>query len=184
MADGNSHAKSKELPDDRELEILWHLHKNPKMSNLEIANQMRITENQVRYDRTNMKDKGWILEIPRVNLSKLGFPQRYRVDVWVDQRQLKGNAGGMPGDSKKVGTQRELALYIVQDLAHRKPFDSTILIEDILILLGGPADLTTIVRAVNNDAMLDFVTEGLRMCGGISQTATCLEQRSYLTGTL
>jgi DNA-binding Lrp family transcriptional regulator len=184
MEQDHSQVKRKEMPNARELEILWHLYRDPRKKDIPIANETGINESQVRYAREAMIQRGWIKVNPRVDLSTLGFPERYRVDIWIDQRQLKGKMGGMPQDETKIENQREMALYLINKVAKRAEFKSNILIEDILILLGGPADLTVIVRATTNDAMLDFVTEGLRMCGGIEKTATCLEQRSYLTGTL
>jgi hypothetical protein len=191
--------KNKEGPDARELEILWHIYKTPQIKDLEIANDLGIGDHNVEYARKNMIQKGWIKNSPRVDLSRLGFPERYRVDIWVDMRQIKeaadkavehnrAEAKKTEKDRKEiqkvVRTQRELARYIVKDLATLKPYDRTILIEDILILLGGAADLTAIVRAINNEAMLEFVTEGLRMCPGVGNTSTSLEKLSYLNGTL
>jgi len=184
MDQGSFQTRKTETPNEREQEILWYLHESPNLKDLQIANKMSINETQVRYARESMVKRGWIKENPRVDLAMLGFPERYRVDIWIDHRELKRPPEGRQADSSNYNSQRLLALYIVNTLATEARFKPTILIEDILILLGGEADLTAIVRAKNNNSMLEFVTEGIRMCRGVARTLSCLELRSYLSGTL
>jgi hypothetical protein len=67
----------------------------------------------------------------------------------------------------------------METLARDSAFHDKVLVEDVHILLGGPADMSATVRARDNDAMLDFVVSGLRICEGVQQTTTCLMQWSH-----
>jgi hypothetical protein len=101
----------------------------------------------------------------------------------VSPGKLREGKGGFPEDAG-VDSQKNLARYILRRLPNRKPFAGKILVEDVRILLGHPADLTATVRASTTDAMLEFVTEGLRMCNAVSQTTSCLEAWSCRDGQI
>jgi DNA-binding Lrp family transcriptional regulator len=78
-----------------------------------------------------------------------------------------------------VDSQKRLGRYVIEVLAKDSAFRDRILVEDVHILLGGPADMSATVRARDNDAMLEFVINGLRVCEGIQQTTTCLLQWTH-----
>lgn len=175
-----------EVPTEIEKKILWVLYRTPGATQEQIASTLDITKNIVKHRIDEMKGKRWIKDFVQVNFAKLGYPERFRVDIWIDPRRLKlKGEGGLPDDKKaEINDQKDLARYIVRKVAKQAAFLETILIEDVRILLGGPADLTAIVRAASNDVMLDFVIHGLRMCGAVANTATSLEQWSTLEDDL
>jgi hypothetical protein len=78
-----------------------------------------------------------------------------------------------------VITQSRLARYILKYLSQREEFKKIIFVEDVKILMGGPADLSATVQAASNESIFTFVTHGLRLCTAISNTTTYLVQESY-----
>jgi DNA-binding Lrp family transcriptional regulator len=171
-------------PNKIEESILWHLHRKPRSTQPEIAKELGLTQRQVRNAMEGMRktDKEWIEDGYRIDPTILGFPERYRVDISLIPRNLKTGIAGFGDaiDAKiKIETQWDFAKYIVDNLSQRDQFKYTVIVENVSVLLGGSADLSATVRAKNNGTMLNFVTNGLRMCGAISNTSTCLEQKSY-----
>ena len=59
-------------------------------------------------------------------------------------------------------------------------FKSSIIVQDVTILLGHTADLSAMVRSSSLGAIRKFVTSGLRMMKGISATSTAHEVWSYM----
>lgn len=173
-----------DLPDDEELKVLWKLHEHPDATVKQISDDVGMSEHKVKHCLDAMRGKGWIRVGRFVDVAKLGFPERYRVDISVDPRRLKQKGeGGLPKDAKaEINNQRDLAFYIFREVAKLDQFHRRILIEDIRILLGGPADLSAIIRATDNRTMLEFITDGLRTCGAVANTSTCLEQWSIQEG--
>jgi len=131
-----------------------------------------------------LKQDGYVVGAYLLDLAVLGYPLRYRVDIFVKPANLREGKGGLPEDDAVVDSQKKLAQYILRRLPARKPFDGKILVEDVRILLGSPADLSATVRAKDTDAILEFVTQGLRMCRAVSQTASCLEAWSCRDGVI
>ena len=72
-------------------------------------------------------------------------------------------------DHNDNNTQQTLAYYILDVLSTRM---KGVVIEDIAILLGDPADLCATVVAPSHKAMFKFVTEHLRPTVGIENTST------------
>lgn len=110
-----------------------------------------------------------------VDPAALGYVYRYRVDIWVSPRDLTSTGGGLlKGDA--VPTQESLAEYILEKLPGRSSvWKQNILVEDVHILLGSPADLSASIRSKSPEAMRSFVTEGLRRCLAIQRTDTFQE---------
>jgi DNA-binding Lrp family transcriptional regulator len=170
-----------ELADAQEERVLAHLIQKRTLGDTqkEIADALEMEGPAVRRTLDKMRNKGWIASGYTVlDLKPLGFTLRYRVDIWVAPRRLHDGTGGLPGDKTAIKTQKDLARYIHRILPAKKEFKESILVEDVKILLGAPADMSATVLAKNNQAMLEFVTEGLRMCGAVYQTASLQESWS------
>ena len=158
--------------------IARYLHQNPTATYKAISDATALTENQVKYMLEELKAGGRINDRYVVDLPYLGYPVRYRIDIFVNPANLRDGKGGLRGDPD-VDSQKALAKYIAKTLPQKQLFCGKILVEDVRMLLGHPADLSATVCASNNDAITEFVTEGLRMCGAINQTSSCLEAWSY-----
>jgi hypothetical protein len=68
--------------------------------------------------------------------------------------------------------QQVLAAEIMR-LAEQPPFKNWVLVENIEILLGDPADLCITARVSHHRHVFAFVTRGLRSLPGIRGTSTC-----------
>lgn len=180
-----SEPKKKKKPNEREQTILEYLRLNPRATYaaLQVATGLKAYE--VEWTLKAMSRKGWIEDGYRISPTALGFPECYRVDIWVIPLKLREGCGGRAQDLDEEGrrfvvdSQKRLGRYIVEVLAKDPAFRDRILVEDVHILLGGPADMSATVRAHDNDAMLEFVVSGLRVCEGIQQTTTCLLQWTH-----
>ncbi|WP_321478104.1 hypothetical protein [uncultured Paludibaculum sp.] len=164
--------------------VARHVHENPMAEHKEIADELELTPAQVKHALDELKQEGHVVGAYLVDLEFLGYPLRYRVDIFVTPANLRDGKGGLPEDDGQVDSQKKLAQYILKKLPTRKPFAGKILVEDVRILLGSPADLSATVRARDTEAILEFVTQGLRMCRAISQTASCLEAWSCRDGVI
>ena len=112
-----------------------------------------------------------------------GYPLRYRVDIKINQAELRraqADAGGsdevhsdvQPGTEPPAG-QRALAKHIKQTLA--KAYAGSLIVEDIVLLLGQQADVSIIVRSRDANSVFDFVTNGLQRLDGVEGTMTSHE---------
>jgi len=177
---GKAPVRRNRPPNEREQKILEYLRSNPRATYkaLEVATGQK--PHEVEWALKAMSRKGWIESGFRVSPTALGFPERYRVDIWVIPPMLRKGHGGRAHDLDTarrrlvVDSQERLGRYIMETLATDPAFKERILVEDIHILLGGPADMSATVRARDNRSMLDFVVNGLRICEGIQQTTTYL----------
>jgi DNA-binding Lrp family transcriptional regulator len=158
--------------------IVRYLHENPTATQRAISQATDLSEHQIKHMLDELKHEDHVTNQYIVDLAYLGFPLRYRVDIFVNPANLRDGKGGFPDDAG-VDSQKALARYIAKKLPNKVPFHGKILVEDVRMLLGHPADLSATVRATNSDAIVEFVTEGLRMCGAINQTSSCLEAWSY-----
>jgi DNA-binding Lrp family transcriptional regulator len=81
-----------------------------------------------------------------------------------------------PQPEKDIYTQQELASYIKNVLGQSPAYTHQLVVESVTILLGGPdADLSILVRAKEPEIILSFVTDGLRVLGGVQSTTTSQE---------
>jgi len=161
--------------------VARYLHEHPTATQKQISQALNLTDDQVKHSLEDLRNDNRIVSRYSVDLGYLGYHLRYRVDIFVSPANLRGGKGGLPHHSN-VGSQEELANYILQRLPAEAEFNGKILVEDVRILLGHPADLSASVYATETQAMLDFVTKGLRMCNAVYQTTTCLEAWSCKRG--
>jgi DNA-binding Lrp family transcriptional regulator len=172
-------------PNEREQAILEYLRINPRATYAALQVATGLKSHEVEWALKAMSRKKWIEDGFRVSPTALGYPERYRVDIWVIPLKLREGLGGRSQDVDAQGqrlvvdSQKRLGRYIMESLAKDSAFRDRVLVEEMHILLGGMADMSATVRARDNDAMLEFVVSGLRICEGIQQTTTCLMQWSH-----
>lgn len=107
----------------------------------------------------------------------VGFPFRYRIDVKANMRELRLGRGGPPDDAQAVDSQKGLCSYIKDVLARR--YQDRLVILETVILLGSKYDIAIMLRVKDPKTILDFVTEGLRILGGVGDTMTSHEAWTY-----
>jgi len=151
----------------------------------EIAKQLKepVRTIQNRVDRLRLEQR--LEDVTLVDLSAAGFPLRYRIDIKINPRELREGKGGRPDlhePKHQVSTQKGLAKYIVETLARSAAFKDRVIVEDVTIVLGDPADLCAVVQVKTHQDVFRFVTEGLRRLGGVESTSTSQEAWSVMVG--
>jgi DNA-binding Lrp family transcriptional regulator len=184
--------KKQKKPTPMDSRILRHLLQHPQHEQADIARELGLKENKVKNVLRKLRKEKWITGGVRIDPKALGYPERYRVDISIlplKLREMKRSAPRKGRDSRgrevyyKLGSQEELAYYILEIVSQESEFKTMVLVEDVRILLGGPADMSATIRARDNASMLHFILHGLRTCEVIQQTSTCLEQ-SYPESTI
>jgi len=140
------------------------------------SSSVKGTEREMVYDtvRANIDrleaggylKKGWT-----VNFRKIGYEIAYRIDVMIDPVNIKVDP--YPGTTIPIKNPQQVLTAQILDLVEQVPFKNWVLIENIEILLGDPADLCITARVSSHKDIFDFVTRGLRSLKGIRQTSTC-----------
>lgn len=123
----------------------------------------------------------------QVNLPALGFGFKFRVDIKINPRALNRAMEKSSDDPEERGLketkeawrldpkedlnpQEVLAYHIFKNLARED-----VIIEDVAVMLGDPADLTATVRLKDSRRMYSFITKDLRTLPSIENTTTCIE---------
>jgi DNA-binding Lrp family transcriptional regulator len=163
--------------DQIDQQILECVVRDAKVTVDQLAEELSLTASAIQKRLTALFDGRYIERVIAVrDWAGAGFPFRYRVDVQVNMRELKAGRGGLLDDQQRVDSQKKLGIYIAEIVP--KQFRGRIVIEDVAILLGR-ADLSVTVRVRDAQTILDFVTDGLRMLGGVEQTVTSFESWAY-----
>jgi DNA-binding Lrp family transcriptional regulator len=105
-----------------------------------------------------------------VDWAAVGYPLSYWVNLKVDFRALQSRSGGLKAETLRVNSTKGLATHIMKSLSLQ--YRGALIVQDVIILLGSPADLCVLLRARDHHAVLDFVTSGLRGLGVVESTTT------------
>ena len=152
--------------------------RQPKVTVEQLADELSLSPSTIQKHLSELFEGRHIERVIAVrDWAGAGFPLRARVDIRVNMRELKAGRGGLPDDEQKVDSQKKLAQYIAEIVP--KQFRGRLVVEDVAILLGHDADLSLTIRVKDQKVVLDFVTEGLRMLGGVDATMTSFESWSY-----
>jgi DNA-binding Lrp family transcriptional regulator len=170
--------------DEKDAEIIRCMRDKPEIRIKELAKtihtvggveeKMPLSTVQKRVDR--LKKKEVVKEIYAVNLKKIGYPLRCRIDIQIESVEIRDKR------NPEITSQRDLAKYIVEKLAKEKPYVGRIIVDDVFVLLGGPSDMSLDIRASDNEIVSHFVTEALRKTYGIRNTTTSHLTESYMNG--
>lgn len=167
--------------DDRDEQILAFIIRNPDATVEEIAAETNIPGSTVQKRLSDLlKDRVLARQIVVQNWQLAGYSLSYRIDIKINQRVLRSGHGGLEEDGNQINSQKKLASYIRDRLSKR--YSNQLIVRDVVILLGQQADLVVSVRAKDHAVILDFVTEALRMCGGVDYTMTSQEAWSCADG--
>ena len=156
---------------NNERRIVKQLIERPNIKNYkELSLTTSVKYGTVLDNVDRLEKKGYLSHIWKVNFAAIGYEIAYRIDVVLDPFKIAVDVdkNGIP----TVNPQEVLALAI-RDLVEQKPFKERVLVENVEILLGNPADLSITVRAASHEYAFDFVTRGLRSLPGIRGTSTC-----------
>jgi DNA-binding Lrp family transcriptional regulator len=157
------------------LRILEFARRHPQSSVADIGRGVGLERDTTQKRINKLSDLGALQRRVDVNLDALGFVNRYLMDIMVDHKELKhpSNLKAL-GRRSIVNPQERLALKIL-DLNGDKD-NQDVIIEDIAVMMGDPADLCATVRTRGDQRIIfDFVTAKVRPIPGIQKTSTCIE---------
>lgn len=174
--------------DEKDQAILQFISLYPDASVDAIAKAIEMPKPTAQKRIQRLVQKGRLQRI----LAEVKYDLRYRIEVVVNSNALLRQEGGplhakpLDGlkqqkpekelESRSIGSQEELAKYIVEVLAREERFKDLV-IEQIAILLGGVCDLSVDLRARNPGTVREFVLNGLQKLRGVQKTTTA--QRSW-----
>jgi DNA-binding Lrp family transcriptional regulator len=176
----------KSEPTDDQLQILKWLREDPWMLQEELAGKLGVTSDAAGHRIRALRENDWLDTKHVVNLAALGYRLRYRIDVKTNPFILQQSLEKLKSSLSVAdqNPQKILAGYIKNKLAAEDRFKERVVVEEITITMGDPADLCVTVRVRDHDDILDFVTAGLRATPGVENTSSCLEAWSVFGGKL
>ena len=110
-----------------------------------------------------------------VNPDALGYVNHFRINVRTNPSTLD-KSPDINDLRIKSGIENHQILLALLIMA--KSGCKNVLVEDVCVLLGDPADLSVTVRAENMNQIFEFITTELRTIDGITETTTCVESWS------
>jgi len=159
---------------DFDTKILETLQAKPTASDDHIAEQARLSKKAIEQRLKGLRKLGYVT--PRLRLADLvsaGLMLRYRIDITINPPALNASCKAKgrlenchPSESNK---QIRLAFYIRDNVA--KECDGLV-VEEVSILLGNPADICVTVLVPDHKSVFTFVTEQLRSLEEIQATST------------
>lgn len=184
--------------DEKDQAIAHAVIRYPQATIEELAEQTRIAASTVQKRVADMLARDQLARVMEVRDWRAAhYPLRYRIDIKVHQPAFMEDAGGgpvvakpaetsadddpdegplaLPPPGHKVTSQKELGRYIKNRLARAECFRGRLVCLDVVILMGHAYDLSVTVRAVDANAVTDFVTRGLRFCRAVAETMSSLE---------
>lgn len=165
-------SKSREeiLEDNRK--ILDYIRRHPQSSVAKIGKPFGLARDTTQKRINKLTQLGVLQRRYEVDLDAIDFRNRYRMDINVNPKDLRNNQGTLPHPKIK-NLQQRLAYRL---MALNVKYED-IIIEDVAVLMGDPADLcvTLRTRGLDQRAVFEFVTGVVRMIPGIEKTSTCIE---------
>lgn len=180
--------------DDRARKIIAYIIAHPEAEHSEIAQDTGIPLPTVEKRMASyVGSDGFVSRFLVIkDWKRANYPITALVSIKVHQRNLSKGQGGPMGSTlidddensplplpppigKHIRTQRELALYIKNELPAYIAFGNNVIVEKVSILLGHQSDLAVLVHARDLDDVFNFVTNGLRVLGGVQETMTSQE---------
>ena len=157
--------------DEKDQRIIEYLIANSSASVELLAEKVALPPSTVQKRLSRLFQESYLERAIRiVDWAAVGYPLNYWVDMKVNLRSLQAGQGGLVGDRGRVDSPKRLANYILNVLS--ADYKGSLIVQDVIILLGSPADLSVALRAKDHHAVLDFVTVGLRSLGAVDSTTT------------
>lgn len=162
---------------ESDINVIRVLTEDAYASDEEIADRVHLAKSTVEGILQQLRAAGYVTDRQRrADLVRTGAMLRYRIDIKINPSVLQKNkdqgkfhAAGVKHDTSNP--QQRLAFYI-RDVVAMEFKDRGIIIEEISILLGDPADLCVTLLVPNLTVIFDFVTEKVRGLEEIENTST------------
>ena len=153
--------------------ILKVLQANPQALDKDLAKTVNLGIETVRGWLADLRIGGYVtVQLRLADLVKAEQMLRYRVDITINPPALNKSCKDGPLAKlweQEPNKQRRLAYYIRDIVAARC---ESLIVEEIDILLGDPADLCVTVLVPDHNTIFEFVTEHLRSLEEINSTST------------
>ncbi len=191
------HTRKRTL-DQIDRDIVACFRQDPGMTYEVIAKQLTAKPSTVEKRVRRLIRREVLKRTVELNWQKLGYEFRYRIDILINSEKIRRNKGRSrdtkattrANDARQFDSQEHLAQYIKDRLIpaleknHGGAFTANLIVEDVVILLGGSADLSVTLWAKDLHLARLFVTEGLRKLPGVNQTSTAHVTLSCTFGVL
>jgi DNA-binding Lrp family transcriptional regulator len=160
--------------DEKNREIMDYIYNHPNATVAEIGVEVGLKREATQKRIARLYSSGKLKRQLAVDLDALGYTNRFRIDVNVSPADLREEQNEeikkIKHNSDIKNDQIALALQIM-GLSTKD-----LIVEDVSVLLGDPADLSVTVRSTQDlKYIFDFVTAKLRPLKGVVKTATCVE---------
>lgn len=178
------------LEDPLNLKILEFVRRHPQSTVADIGRDAGMERDTTQKRINKLSDLGALQRRYEVDLDALGFTNRYLMDITVDPKELKTAYATYETKLKRqqkraprskaakepliTNPQEWLAMEIMK--LNDKPENKDVIIQDLAVMMGDPADLcATVWTRGPQRVIFDFVTDQVRPTSGIQQTSTCIE---------
>jgi DNA-binding Lrp family transcriptional regulator len=153
--------------------VLKALQEDPYASDQKLAKTVTLSIETVRGWLTDLRAGGYVtLQLRLADLVKSEQMLRYRIDITINPPALNKSCKTGPLSTfgvHETNKQRRLAYYI-RDVVAAECVG--LVVEEVAILLGDPADLSMTVLVPDHKTIFQFVTEHLRSIEEIENTST------------
>ena len=161
-------AKSAAIRDSRDIQIVRFLLREPTAEVSRISQSLNIPQSTVQKRLSRMEADGCVERgVKVIDWAVIGYPLHYWIDIRLNFQALRKTRTFGPS---ATNLQKQLAMLILKSTT--KDLDDSLFVEDVIILLGSPADLSVSIRARDHRTVLEFVTNRLRMIEGVDSTTT------------
>jgi DNA-binding Lrp family transcriptional regulator len=163
----------------------------------DIARYVGLERDTTQKRISKLSDLGALQRRYEVDLDALGYTNRYLMDITVDPKELKDAHKAYVNKANKYERQQRrqkrssrskaaqrpslitnpqvwLAIEIMK--LNDKPENKDVIVQDLAVMMGDPADLCATVRTRGDQKVIfNFVTDQVRPIPGIQKTSTCIE---------
>jgi DNA-binding Lrp family transcriptional regulator len=156
---------------DMDIHILEALTANPCAENKDLCNELKIPPRTLEDRLKILRAAELITGQQRVaDLVATGSRLRYRVDIKINPNMLHKSTIPELVENEHTNNRQELLAYYIRDVIAKKC--AGVIIEDVSILLGDPADLSATIVVPSHTVIFDFITRYLRALDVIENTST------------
>lgn len=164
------HKKLRTVLDEKDEAIVHCIEQNPDILLKNIPGELdeEIPYATVQRRVKKLTERKVIGHAFSIDWAVAGYMVRYRVGILIDPVALRDKSS----PEKKYDSQKGLADHIMNELVQDDRFKNKLVIDDVLILLGGNVDLAIDFYARDDKTATQFIIDALRRLPGVSNTAS------------
>jgi DNA-binding Lrp family transcriptional regulator len=164
------------LGDELNQKILDWARRHPQSNVATIAKAVGLERDTTQKRLNKLTALGALQRHYQVDLDALGFTNRYRMDIFVDPRELEKETSIKALGHRTIPNLQERLARKLLELNDKKG-NENVIIEDVAVLMGDDADLcATVLTKGDQKAIYHFVTQVVRQeLPGVRNSQTCIE---------